>query len=79
MCRPSRVNWENSMMASSPKDRASSPARTYASAPSSEAPIAAGAHPNWRASSSQASIAGGHDSGSPIGSALARLTPFTTR
>ena len=41
--------------------------------------MTAGAHPKWRASSSHASIAGGHDSGSPIGSALAGDRAFVAR
>ena len=43
------------------------------------APITAGAQACRWASSSQTSIADAHASGSPTGSALARLTPNTTR
>ena len=77
--RPSRLKSRTSMIASSPSSRTFRPARRYAVAPSSPAPITAGVHAYARACASQASIAGRHASGSPIGSPLARLTPATTR
>jgi hypothetical protein len=67
------------MIASSPIDRARRPASTYARAASSLADRTAGDQPYRRASASQRWIAAGQASGSPSGSPLARLTPFTTR
>ncbi len=79
MSRPSRPNLSTWMIASSPISRACRPNRAKASAPSSLAPITAGAHAYSAAWSSQARMAGPHASGSPIGSPLAMLTLPTTR
>ena len=79
MSRPSRLNSWTCRIASSPSSITRNPARAYAVAPSSLAPITAGVHEYARAVSSHERIAGPHASTSPSGSPLARLTPLTTR
>jgi hypothetical protein len=79
MLRPSNVNSPLWRIASSPVRVAVRPARAYATAPSSLAPVTAGLHAYSPARSSHAATAGPHASGSPIGSPAARPKPFTNR
>jgi hypothetical protein len=74
-----RSKRSGSRIASSPIASTRKPCAAYAVAPASLADKAAGTQPYSRASAFQASMAAPQDSGRPMGSPEARLTPAMTR